>query len=256
MPNEKRQLDLLVRRQRVPSDVRCRNLQMMIDVIHTTSPCLKDGNFERIHPDDLELLFELYDEYFFDNLIRKSLPAKLLTFRISRRMTSVGGTTTRWPAGGIGRSPRFEIAVSSTLLFQSFQDPERKITVTGLECDHRLDALMRVFEHELVHLLELFLWEDSSCSLHRFQSIANLNFGHTDHRHDLLTPSEAAYTQFGIRPGVRVRFRYEGKELYGVVNRVTKRATVLVRDPSGRRYSDGNRYSKFYIPVSNLEVLQ
>lgn len=256
MGNEKRQLDLLVRRQKVANEVRRRNVQMIIDAVLTTSPCLKQGNFDRIHPDDLELLFELYDEYFFDNLIRKSLPAKLLTFRISRRMTSVGGTTTRWPASRTGQHPRFEIAVSSTLLFQSFQDPERKITVTGIECDHRLDALMRVFEHELVHLLELFLWEDSSCSLHRFQTIANLNFGHTDHRHDLLTPSEAAFTQFGIRPGVRVSFRYEGKQLTGLVNRVTKRATVLVPDPAGRRYSDGQRYSKFYIPVSDLEVQQ
>lgn len=237
-------------------DERRRNVQMIIDAVQTTSPCLKEGNFDRIHPDDLELLFELYDEYFFENLIRKSLPSKLLTFRISRRMTSVGGTTTRWPARGIGSHPRFEIAVSSTLLFQSFQDPERKITVTGIECDHRLDALMRVFEHELVHLLELFLWEDSSCSMHRFQTIAHMNFGHTDHRHDLLTPSEAAFTQFGIRPGVRVTFRFEGRQLHGIVNRVTKRATVLVPDPSGRRYSDGQRYSKFYIPVSELEVVR
>lgn len=252
----KKQLDQLVRRQKVSSEQRRLNIQMMIDAVHATSPCLSHGNFDRIHPDDLELLFELYDEYFFQNLIRKSLPRKLLTFRISKRMTSVGGTTTRWPGRKLVRPPRFEIAVSSTLLFQSFQDPERRITVTGIECDHRLDALMRVFEHEMVHLLELFLWEDSSCSLHRFQTIAHQNFGHTDHRHDLLTPSEAAFTQFGIRPGVRVTFRYEGRKLNGVVNRVTKRATVLVLDPSGRKYSDGQRYSKFYIPVADLEVQQ
>lgn len=255
MSEDKRQLDRLVRRQQVSNEHRRRNIQMMIDAVHATSPCLKDGNFERIHSDDLELLFELYDEYFFNNLIRKSLPRRQLTFRISRRMTSVGGTTTRWPGRGLKR-PRFEIAVSSTLLFQSFQDPERRITVTGIECDHRLDALMRVFEHEMVHLLELFLWEDSSCSLHRFQTIAHANFGHTDHRHDLLTPSEAAFTQFGIRPGVRVSFRFEGRKLTGIVNRVTKRATVLVPDAGGRRYSDGQRYSKFYIPVDDLEVLQ
>lgn len=250
----KKQLDQLVRSQRINSEQRRLNIQMMIDSVQATSPCLIQGNFDRIHPDDLELLFELYDEYFFDNLIRKSLPRKYLTFRISKRMTSVGGTTTRWPGRGIVRPPRFEIAVSSTLLFQSFQDPERRITVTGIECDHRLDALMRVFEHEMVHLLELFLWEDSSCSLHRFQTIAHANFGHTDHRHDLLTPSEAAFTQLGIRPGVAVKFRYEGRTLAGIVNRVTKRATVLVPDPAGRKYSDGSRYSKYYIPVTDLEV--
>lgn len=228
---------------------------MIIDSVIATSPHLNQGNFDRIHPDDLELLFELYDEYFFDNLLRKSLPSRLLTFRLSRRMTSVGGTTTRWSGTPGVRPPRFEIAVSTTLLFQSFVDPERKITVTGIECDHRLDALMRIFEHEMVHLLELFLWEDSSCSLHRFQTIANQNFGHTDHRHDLLTPAEAASTQFGVRSGVKVAFNFEGRRLQGIVNRVTKRATVLVPDSKGQRYSDGQRYSKFYIPVSQLEVL-
>jgi hypothetical protein len=37
------------------------------------------------------------------------------------------------------------------------------------------------------------------------------------------------------------------------VNRVTKRATVLVEDARGVRYSDGRRYAKFYVPVGMLE---
>jgi hypothetical protein len=59
--------------------------------------------------------------------------------------------------------------------------------------------------------------------------------------------------KFGIRPGVKVRFRFDDIERTGVVNRVSKRATVLVEDRQGRRYSDGKHYTKFYVPVQLLE---
>jgi len=41
-----------------------------------------------------------------------------------------------------------------------------------------------------------------------------------------------------------------------VVNRVSKRATVLVEDHQGRRYTDGKHYSKFYVPVQMLEAVE
>ena len=141
-------------------------------------------------------------------------------------------------------------------MFQSFQDPEQKVTVTGLECESRLEGLMRVMEHEFIHLIEMMVWEDSSCSLHRFQDIASRLFGHTDHRHELMTPREVARKQFGIRTGSKVRFDYDGCCLEGIVNRITKRATVLVVHPSGKPYSDGHRYVKYYVPVRNLEPIE
>ena len=57
---------------------------------------------------------------------------------------------------------------------------------------------------------------------------------------------------FGIVAGSRVQFEYEGRLYSGIVNRVTKRATILVEDPGGLRYSDGKRYTKFYIPLDHL----
>jgi hypothetical protein len=62
--------------------------------------------------------------------------------------------------------------------------------------------------------------------------------------------------KFGIRPGVKVRFRFDGIEHTGVVNRVSKRATVLVEDPKGRPYTDGKHYVKFYVPVQMLEMVE
>ena len=52
-----------------------------------------------------------------------------------------------------------------------------------------------------------------------------------------------------------MRFRFDGIEHTGVVNRVSKRATVLV-GPQGRRYTDGKHYNKFYVPVQMLEAVE
>lgn len=57
----------------------------------------------------------------------------------------------------------------------------------------------------------------------------------------------------GIHRGSVVRFRFEGTEYVGTVNRITKRATVLVEDQRGTPFSDGKRYLKFYVPLSMLQ---
>jgi hypothetical protein len=41
----------------------------------------------------------------------------------------------------------------------------------------------------------------------------------------------------------------------GRVNRITKRATVLVEDPDGVKYSNGLRYRTYYVPIACLELL-
>ena len=151
--------------------------QLIIDSVFATSPYLVDPDFTRIHAEDLMLLYELYDENYFEGLLQGSLDLRRISFRLSKRMTRAGGKTTCWSNSHDRRQIRYEIAVSTTLLFQSFTDPERTITVTGLECDNRLQALMRVMEHELVHLMEMLVWQDSSCAQFRFQDIASRLFG-------------------------------------------------------------------------------
>ncbi len=220
------------------------------------SDYLDAGNFNKIHPDDIERLFDLYDQSFFDRGIREMLGDAPLDFRLSKRMTRAGGKAScrqRMDRRGGKIHKEYEIAVSSTLLFQTFQDDHRPVVMSGIECRDRLAALQRVVEHEMTHLIEMLIWNDSSCSAPRFQSIAHRFFGHTEHRHQLITPRERAFTKFGIQAGDRVSFRFEGRHYQGVVNRITKRATVLVEDERGEPYSDGKCYAKFYIP---LEMIQ
>jgi hypothetical protein len=197
-------------------------------------------------------LFECYDAVFCEGKIRESLGTTPLTFTLSQRMTRTGGTTTRTRRPG--KSHRYEIRISVPVLYSCFlQDDHRTVTVGGRVCRSRLEALQRVMEHELVHLLEWMLWNSSSCSRGRYQSIVLRLFGHTESKHQLITPVERVAACYGIRPGDRVRFRFENTDFTGVVNRITRRATVLVEDPDGEPYSNGKHYRKFYVPADVLE---
>ncbi|MEX0642077.1 MAG: hypothetical protein WD468_05220 [Pirellulales bacterium] len=213
-------------------------------------------NFASIHPADLELLFAEYDKEFFDGQIKETLGTIRLDFGLSKRMTSAGGKTATYTDRSSGRR-RYEISVSTTVLFGCFDgEDHRPITASGIACHDRLEALQRIMEHELVHLIELLLWGKSSCSQARFHSITRRFFGHTENTHRLITPKEKAIVQFGVKPGMAVRFRFDGVEHTGIVNRINRRATVLVEDRQGEPYSNGKRYAKFYVPVQLLESIE
>jgi hypothetical protein len=203
-----------------------------------------------MHPRDLELLFTAYDERFFAGLCRSALEDRKLTFRLSPRMIKAGGKTTRFRTRNGQES--FEIAVAINMLFDGFGENDRGITVCGLECENRLQALQRIFEHEMVHLAELFCWRSSDCTAARFQGIAGRLFLHRAHTHDLITRRERA-AESGIRVGSLVSFSFQNERLTGRVNRITKRVSVLVKDPDGTKYSDGLRYKTYYVPISWLE---
>ena len=111
-------------------------------------------------------------------------------------------------------------------------------------------------EHEIVHLIEMLLWDKSSCAQARFHSISLRFFAHTENQHDLITPKERAIVKFGIKPGMAVMFRFDGVERQGIVNRINKRATVLVEDRRGQRYDDGKHYAKFYVPLRLLKAVK
>ncbi len=151
-------------------------------------------------------------------------------------------------------SPHYEIVLSATLLFQTFGDVDRPVRVTGLLCTNRLQAMQRILEHEMIHLIEMLVWEDSCCAAARFQSIAGRYFGHTEHKHNLITQQERAKEKFNVRVGSHVEFTLDGVHYRGFVNRITRRATVLVIDPQGQLYGDGKRYRKFYVPLSHLQL--
>jgi hypothetical protein len=230
-------------------------------VLHD-SPHVRQGNFTSIASHDLALLFDLYDARFFAGRVRQLLDAAgaPLSFHLSPRLTRSAGVTKRFvarrlPPGVAAPATRYELSLSSTLLFQTFHDVERTIRVNGLVCKDRLEAAQRVFEHELLHLIEMLVWGRSSCAAANFKALAWNFFTHTETRHDLVTPGEHARARFDVRVGDRARFDLDGQTYVGVVNRITRRATVLVESPGGARYSDGKHYRKYYVPLPLLRKL-
>jgi len=205
------------------------------------------GNFKAIGTDDLANLFELYDLYFFNRFFHNNYKEKI-SFRLSRRMTRAAGRIAYTKHDGA-----YKISLSTTLISQTFHDVKREVTVNGIVCHNRLEATMRVLEHEIIHLLEWVLFGGTSCSKPRFRYLSRNIFGHTDVTHQLVTQTERAHKKFNLQVGGEVVFEHDGKTYRGVLSRITKRATVMVGDSDGH-FQDvhGNRYSKYYVPLQHL----
>ena len=228
--------------------------QEIHDQILITSRSISGPNFHRVGRDDLARMIRLYDDRFFGGKIIPTASAEGLDFKLSSRMTSTAGKmVTQYPEGDVKGRRSFQLVLSSTLLFQTFEDNSRPVEVAGCRCRDRLDAMQRVAEHEFVHLIEMLIWNDGNCSEARFQSIASRYFGHTDYQHQLITQRERAAVKFDIRVGDQVVFFHDGHRMIGRVNRITRRATVLVENSRGQEFTDGRRYVRFYVPLEHLQ---
>lgn len=209
------------------------------------------GNFIRIGTQDFRKLFELYDEYFFDGYFGKNYNGKIV-FDLSKRMTNAGGKVTQRKDSDV-----FKITLSTHLIFNTFNRDKRDIRVNGLVCSDRLEAVMRILEHEIVHLIELITFKQSSCKQTRFREMAHRLFLHTETTHQLVTQTEAAQRDFQLHIGDTVEFEFEGAICRGVITGIRKRATVMVEDKKGD-YRDvkGKKYKKYYVPLQVLKQIK
>ena len=230
------------------------------------SPQIKSPWFDAIGVDDLALLYGLYDHHFFADQLAGRLRqngSPPVEFRLSNRMTRAAGKTIfqrdrRRVGDRFVATDRYQIVISSLLLFQTFRDgptqreTHRAIEVAGVVCADRLAALLRVFEHELLHLAEFLVSGRSNCQSEPFQGLSRAIFGHLASVHSLMTPVESAAEVYAIRLGDRVAFDHGGLERLGLVRRITRRASVLVPDGVGQLYSDGVRYTTYLVPLDQL----
>lgn len=243
-----------------PADEVAKRVRQIYSDTLRDSAHIRQGNFTALTTQDLLRIFTGYDRLFFDGLLARLLAQQdsNLHFQLSRRLTRAAGQTSSFRRPNHhGTNPPmgtcYRIAISSQLLFQSFAQVQRPIFVNGLSCRDRLEALQRIMEHELLHLWEMLLWGESSCTAKRFKSMAGNLFGHTESLHGLVTSPELALVHHGIRTGDQVTFEFQGTRHVGVVSRIAKRATVLVESALGRTYSDGRCYTKYYVPLSLLQ---
>ena len=253
--------NLVINRQLANTD----RVKLTSDIGHyllANSDSITHPNFTVISSEDLGLLFQITDELFFDGEVGRlceRVASRPLSFRLSTRMTTSGGTTTMYAHGARHqRKLEFEIAIATTPLFATFPKAgpgqvNATSLVGGIRCRSRVEALQRIMEHEMTHLIEMLLTGDSNCAAGPFKRIVRRFFGHTQSNHRLLTPADVARKKLGIRPGDQVSFHHHGVSHVGTVNRITKRASVLVPDPRGERFTDGNRYATYYVPLHRLK---
>ena len=219
---------------------------------------IKTGNFQVVSNDDVKLIFELHDTYFFDNYFKENKVTEKMAFDFSKKMTSAGGKLMYYKV--TNKNPiQFRIRISAYLIFNSFKNNSTKtktVNLAGFETKNRLEALMHVIEHEIIHLIEFLAFNDSSCKKDNFKKLANSIFGHTAFTHQLLTGKMEALKEYDLKIGDWVSFSFDGRYYKGIIHRITKRATVMALDKNGI-YKDakGNRFTKYYILLKYLKKL-
>ncbi len=229
--------------------------------IFVKSTQIKLDNFPTIADKDIKLIFELYDSHFFDSYFIKNNIIEKMAFDISSKMTSAGGKLIYYKITKTNPI-QFRMRISSFLIFNSFKnykdnlDKDISVNLAGFETKNRLEALLHIIEHEIIHLIEFLAFNDSSCKKDNFKKLANQIFGHTAFTHQLLTGQLEALQEYDLRVNDWVKFTFDGKNYTGIIHRITKRATVMALDEKGI-YKDnkGNRFTKYYILLKYLKKL-
>lgn len=225
----------------------------IVKLLLLQSENIKNTSINVISAADLELLFGLYDQVFFNSWFRDNFKGKI-KFSLSRRMTKSAGLTL-CPKNIDKIKPEelvIEIRIGVDFFFR-YNRIGAGEAVCGIKTENSLQALILVFEHEICHVLEFLQYKKSSCKAQRFKTMAKGLFGHTESYHKLPTNRQIAVQKLGLHPGSVVSFAFEGEKLTGILHNINKRATVMVKDKHGA-FADkqGNRYAKYYVPLSQL----
>ncbi|WP_321474006.1 hypothetical protein [uncultured Paludibaculum sp.] len=157
-------------------DLIAHRMKQVREHVQSQSRHLHRDDFAVVHPRDLHLLFEAYDKYCFEGLCGGALEGHSLSVRLSTRGGQAPGMTLRHTSRNGEIS--YEISIDVDPLFGAQIENSRPITVCGVQCTSRFEVLQRLFEHELVHLIEILCWGGSDCAGARFHGITARNFRH------------------------------------------------------------------------------
>jgi len=228
--------------------------KLIADKLKSESETIKSDRIEVISNYDLRLLYEFYDEIFFDKWFLNNFKG-LFRFSLSRRMTKSAGIT-KCPKN-VKQIPDCQIVIEICIgvdFFFKYDYLEGNKNTCGIESQNSLEALQIIFEHELLHALEFLLYHKSDCKKGIFKETAKNMFGHTQSHHQLPTNHEIIAKKYDIKIGDKVRFMFDNTRLTGIVNNINRRATVLVLNPDGKLVDKyGNKYKKYLVPAQYLQ---
>lgn len=144
---------------------------------------INDNYFNNIVPLDLKILFKLYDEVFFKSFCLNNNISP--NFSVSKKLSKVAGKTIymKTKEGDLIKE-EYEIRIGLRF-FLDFKERNAESRVCGVKVQDSLEALLYVFEHELCHLLEFYIYKSSNCKRKRFQEISRKLFNHKGIYHEL-----------------------------------------------------------------------
>ncbi|MCL2064578.1 MAG: SprT-like domain-containing protein [Candidatus Cloacimonetes bacterium] len=200
---------------------------------------LEDNNlrfFSKPEIVDLEYLFSLYDKYFFAGKLAENFN---IILKYSNKLTRSAGLLKY-----AKRKSEVNISVSYPLIFVAYIRKPNRYIVNGETCKDPIEALMRVLEHEIAHLIEFVIYGTSNCNNANFMKIAYDLFGHTENKHLLGIELYCSNENFLIKKGDIVSFTYYGKIYTGMVVNIKKNIAISVDGLYGTK--------KYYVPFDMI----
>lgn len=161
--------------------VKKRNIQKLRSQIYKKYHKFKDS-VTNMEGDDLAAIFKDYDADFFNNKISEKINDNGYTLGFK-----TNGTRT-FTTEGICAFDKCDYTI--TIPVDIFKTVNGATNVAGHICYDQLECLLRVIEHELVHLIIFIFCKDTFVTDQHgplFQNLINQIFGHTDIHHYIIT---------------------------------------------------------------------
>lgn len=212
-----------------------------------------DRKYNSLTPQDVHVLFTLYDHHFFQGNIRDGFAGEI-SFSVSKRMYRTAGQVACSRNYIFLEDEELTIKVTIASIFlENFYLVEREKRVCGVLARTDHEALLLLLEHEICHVILFILriWEGEHGLM--YTTLSENVFGHTSIVHDLPATWEVTKALLDLQAGDKVSFDYKGKVVTGYIHAVVKRAVVLVPSLFGRYQDrDGTQYDKYYVHPSAL----
>lgn len=188
-----------------------------------------NANFATM-PNILYEMFNLYDDIFFSKRISEMLNEgnHKLNFEYSNAMTSAAGKFIH------NKHKICTIRISSCIILNTFKNGTIIHSSNGLDHYNRLECLMSVFEHELVHLIVYLshgtIKKDIVYSSHGyyFQDLVKSYFGHTEFKHNLKTDVSRICDKNSLSVNDTVAFKdRSGNIIIGKINKLNPKTAKI-----------------------------
>ena len=212
----------------------------------------KYGSSSNLSNTELGWLFHLYDQLYFKKELTDMLANKNRKFLVGSNLRSNA------KAGQHSYSDNTHTITINISMINNLFKNEETLKCNGLIVTDRLDALMNVFEHELIHMylslkgLSRKIKSGAGKMYYAphgtlFQKTALKYFGHTDYRHCLTSGDVNSYlTKEQTKVGMSVRFSSKTKMIYGKVIKINPRNAKVLTESN-------NTYSVPYSMLSKAD---